>query len=81
MAISSFFINWNNTKWKLDELLPLLDEDSLYKHISFEKELDDLMQEMMGHTFLVFKSVSVDEYESWRAWFFEELSDFVKRVD
>jgi hypothetical protein len=81
MAISSFFTNWNNAKWKLDELLPLLDEDSLYKHISFEKELDDLNQEIIDNYFLIFKSVSVDEYESWRARFFDELSDFVKRVD
>jgi hypothetical protein len=81
MAISSFLNNWNNTKWKLDELLPLLDEDSLYKHISFEKELDDLNQEIIDNYFLIFKSVSVDEYESWRARFFDELSDFVKRVD
>jgi hypothetical protein len=81
MAISSFLNNWNNTKRKLDELLPLLDEDSLYKHISFEKELDDLNQEIIDNYFLIFKSVSVDEYESWRARFFDELSDFVKRVD
>jgi hypothetical protein len=73
--------NWNNTEKKLDKLLPLLDDDSLCKHISFKKELVNLNQEIIGHTFLCRKSVSVDEYESWRAWFFEELSDFVKRVD
>jgi hypothetical protein len=81
MAFDSFLINWNNTNRKLDELLRLLDDDSLYKHISFKDELFALNQKIIGHTFLCFKSVSDDEYESWRAPFFEELSDFVNRVD